>query len=71
MYGGMKLNQILISILKEYNKTNYHINHNHTIKVVRGLLYHRCNRMVGFAREKCFILKNTIKYLEEEGHIYG
>jgi hypothetical protein len=42
-----------------------HIDHNHTSKKIRGLLCRRCNHIIGLAKEDLTILKNAIKYLQE------
>jgi hypothetical protein len=39
------------------------VDHNHTTSVVRALLCHHCNTMVGMAKEDTTILQNAITYL--------
>lgn len=45
------------------NKLKGVIDHNHITKKVRGLLCHKCNTMLGMARENEKILMNAILYL--------
>jgi hypothetical protein len=40
------------------------IDHNHTSGIVRGLLCHHCNVLIGHAKEDVEILTRTIEYLE-------
>lgn len=48
-----------------FNKSDMHIDHNHTSGVVRGLLCCNCNHLVGVCLEDTSILRNTIEYIEE------
>lgn len=41
-----------------------HIDHNHHTGIVRGLLCHHCNFLIGNAKEDKFILMQAINYLE-------
>lgn len=45
---------------------NYHIDHNHTTMVVRGLLCRGCNLGIGFFKESIGRLAAAIQYLEAE-----
>lgn len=51
--------------LNTNNKTMAHIDHCHKTGIVRGMLCHACNKILGFARDDIQILKNAIKYLKE------
>lgn len=42
-----------------------HVDHDHDTGMVRGLLCHQCNTMLGYAREKCQVLQNAISYLQK------
>lgn len=46
----------------ERNK-RLHIDHNHATNKIRGLLCHRCNNMLGFARDNIETLRSAIMYL--------
>ncbi len=46
-------------------RTKLCVDHNHKTKLVRGLLCHQCNVMLGYARENSEILKAAIKYLRK------
>ncbi len=45
------------------------IDHNHKTNKVRGLLCHGCNLTLGAAKENILTLKNSIKYLQNEGNL--
>jgi len=45
------------------------IDHNHTTNLVRGLLCHDCNTMLGKFEESIQTMNNAIKYLEKHGEI--
>jgi len=45
--------------------TNLSVDHNHETSVVRGLLCHFCNMMLGMAKDNPKILTNAAKYLKE------
>jgi len=54
-------------ICKEFPKTGkLVIDHHHDTGLVRGLLCHHCNLVLGFCRENVDILQNTIRYLGGE-----
>lgn len=42
------------------------LDHNHTTKQVRGLICNKCNIMLGMANDSINILKEAIKYLENQ-----
>lgn len=46
------------------NPRHRHIDHNHTTGKVRAVLCHRCNMLLGLARESVETLTNAITYLE-------
>lgn len=43
-----------------------HVDHDHATGRIRGLLCHRCNSMLGLARDDTTILANGVKYLEKD-----
>lgn len=43
--------------------SNTHIDHNHTSKVVRGLLCGNCNRGIGLLQESSIVLTNASTYV--------
>ena len=45
--------------------TPLYIDHDHKRAVVRGLLCHRCNVLIGMAKEDTCTLRNAADYLEE------
>lgn len=45
---------------------SWHVDHCHVSSKVRGLLCHRCNVMLGFARDNVVTLTNAIAYLERQ-----
>lgn len=49
---------------KENNGKDWCIDHCHRSKKVRGLLCHKCNLMLGLAKDKPRLLKSAIQYLE-------
>lgn len=44
---------------------NSHIDHNHKNGKVRGILCGNCNMGIGHLKDNVLILKNAIKYLED------
>jgi Recombination endonuclease VII len=52
------------AICKTFIMYCYHIDHNHTTGVVRGLLCGSCNRGIGLLHESVESLKNAVTYLE-------
>jgi hypothetical protein len=42
------------------------VDHNHTTKVVRGLLCSSCNSAIGLMKDSTYLLKRMIFYLESE-----
>lgn len=44
---------------------DWHVDHCHTSKCVRGILCHHCNTMLGLARDNPSILAQAITYLEK------
>lgn len=49
---------------KVRNNLNLSVDHCHKTGKVRGLLCNRCNRAIGFMEDNVQLLKNAIKYLE-------
>ena len=43
---------------------NFTVDHDHTTMVVRGLLCHPCNVMLGLAKDNIEVLEMAIKYLK-------
>lgn len=43
---------------------DWHIDHCHTTLIVRGILCHRCNILLGHAKDNPEILKQAIQYLK-------
>ena len=43
----------------------WHTDHDHTTGKVRGILCHKCNLMIGLAKDDSSILLAAVKYLEE------
>ena len=41
------------------------VDHCHSTKVVRGVIHHRCNMMIGLAKDNTELLKKAIKYLNK------
>lgn len=46
------------------NKRDFHVDHCHETSIVRGVLCHHCNVMLGHAKDDITTLRNAIKYLE-------
>jgi hypothetical protein len=42
------------------------IDHNHKTHIIRGLLCHRCNSVLGFVGDDINLLRSLIRYLEKE-----
>lgn len=51
---------------KSASSKNWHIDHCHKTKKVRGILCAHCNRMLGAARDNKEYLLEAIKYLEKD-----
>lgn len=45
-------------------KKVFSIDHDHTTKIIRGLLCHDCNFILGYAKDSTITIENAIKYLE-------
>lgn len=45
---------------------SFHIDHNHSTGKVRGLLCHACNTGIGLMKENIEILKEAVRYLEDD-----
>jgi hypothetical protein len=45
-----------------------YVDHNHTTGLIRMLLCHHCNTLLGMAREDKNILENAIKYIQKFNH---
>lgn len=50
---------------KDSGSRDWHVDHCHTTGIVRGILCHHCNLMLGNARDNIKILDAGIKYLEK------
>lgn len=55
----------------EHHQKNCHIDHCHINGSVRGLLCGSCNSLLGYARDKIWILERAIDYLIDNGVRYG
>ncbi len=44
---------------------NWHVDHNHKTKKVRGLLCHNCNRGIGYLRDEIEVLQLAVEYLKK------
>ncbi|MDE1867447.1 MAG: endonuclease VII domain-containing protein [Thaumarchaeota archaeon] len=42
------------------------VDHCHSTGIIRGLLCHKCNSLLGFSKDNIEILKKAISYLEED-----
>lgn len=51
-------------------KGEFHIDHNHITKEIRGILCQGCNTGLGMMKDSLTVLRNAITYLEERGS-YG
>lgn len=49
--------------LPKENKRNYHVDHDHKTGIVRGILCHHCNLMLGNARDNTTYLLAAVDYL--------
>jgi hypothetical protein len=47
------------------NSTRAHIDHCHKTGIIRGILCHACNKVLGFARDNVNILEKSIEYLKK------
>ena len=47
-------------------KNNFHVDHDHRTKKVRGVLCQRCNMGIGCLKENIHSLKRAVKYLKNE-----
>lgn len=47
------------------NSRDFHVDHCHKSGVVRGILCHHCNLLLGHAKDDVMTLENAIKYLKE------
>ena len=52
--------------LIDQGKRKGDIDHNHKTRIVRGILCHSCNILIGMSKENPYILINAIKYLENK-----
>lgn len=49
----------------EYGGRHMAIDHNHVTGKIRGILCHRCNRMLGHVKEDVEVFRRAIEYLEK------
>src|SRR5437762_6907683 len=69
----LKLQNGVCAICKEPETRNSHknktdslsVDHNHSTNIIRGLLCHRCNTVIGLMRENIELLIAMIRYLEQ------
>lgn len=47
------------------NSRDFHVDHCHKSGIVRGILCHHCNLLLGHAKDDIIILESAIKYLKE------
>lgn len=47
-------------------KTHLHVDHDHATGKVRGVLCFNCNSILGHARDNPQVLRDLIKYLEQQ-----
>jgi len=54
------------AVCKQPNNTtrDWHIDHDHKTGIVRGILCHHCNLMLGNAKDSPETLKSAVQYLE-------
>ncbi len=45
---------------------NWHVDHDHKTGVVRGILCHHCNTLLGYAKDNCTTLLAAVEYLERQ-----
>lgn len=53
------------------SKNHWHTDHCHSTGVVRGILCHHCNVMLGMAKDNATTLMRAIEYLTAQGNRYG
>jgi hypothetical protein len=53
---------------RKCKRTTFNIDHCHKTKNVRGLLCHKCNTLLGMAKDSIIILNEAIVYLRKHGH---
>lgn len=53
------------AICKTTESSKWCVDHSHTTGLVRGILCHHCNVLIGMAKENINTLKNSIDYLEK------
>jgi hypothetical protein len=58
-----QLNRCAICLEKNFYSRDWHIDHCHKTGIVRGLLCHTCNLMLGNAKDDVGILQRAINYL--------
>lgn len=56
-------NRCAICFTDNNGKRDFHLDHNHTTKKVRGILCHNCNMLLGHAKENLEILDKAKDYL--------
>ena len=61
--GCCAICRIPIPLLTE--KCKAYIDHNHNTGIIRGILCHSCNKLIGFSKENVNILSTAIEYLKK------
>ena len=59
-------NRCAICLCIDPEKTGWRVDHNHEFDFVRGVLCHRCNTLLGHAKEKVETLSRAIDYLQRQ-----
>ena len=70
-YDKMLLNQggvCAICLRKSPDGRRLHIDHDHSTRLVRGLLCHDCNRGLGIFKDDPIRLSRAIEYLQNSNH---
>lgn len=59
-------NKCAICLCDDPGKAGWRVDHNHEFDFVRGVLCHRCNTLLGHAKEKETTLLRAIAYLDAQ-----